>query len=144
MAHLFLKKTLVGWAPADDEAVNLARKFTLGEVYRAEIVKPRSVKALSRYWVLVQMILDNSEVFKGKRQLHDYLKIRAGHATPIVAKSTGEIYMVADSIDFDTLGEDEFQEVWRRIVDVVAADILPGVTVPELEYEIQKLCGFAR
>lgn len=144
MARLLLRKTLVGWVNADDASAELAKRFIFQEVYRAEIVKPRSLKSLGRYWVLVQMILDNSDMFSSKRQLHDYLKIRAGHCTHIVALSTGETYAVADSIDFDTIDEGEFQEVWRRITDVVIADILPGITLPEIEYEIQKITGLAR
>jgi hypothetical protein len=144
MAKLSLKRTLGGWSEADEPSKEIARKFVVGETYRAAIVKPRSHKTLARYWVLITMILDNTDQFKSKEQLHAYLKIRAGHCTPIVAQSSGEVFLVPDSIDYDTLSEDEFAEVWSRVVDVVCQDILPAVTMPELEYEIQKLMGIAR
>ena len=143
MAKLLLKRTLAGWSPADSDAVEEQKRFKIGETYRAEIVKPRSLKTLGRYWVLVQMILDNSTQFKSKESLHNYLKIRAGHCTPIVAKSTGEVFLIPDSIDFDTLDEATWQPVWSKVCDVVANDILPGITVDEINYEVQKLCGMA-
>jgi hypothetical protein len=144
MAKLLLRRTLAGWEPADADAREAAKKFKLGETYRAEVVKPRNPKTLSRYWVLVGLILENSPDFESKEALHDYLKIRAGHYTPIVSKSTGEIFKVPKSIDFDTLSEDEWQDVWSKICDAVVTDILPGLTVPELNLEVQRLVGTAR
>jgi hypothetical protein len=145
VAELTLIRTLGGFQPADISKEAM-KKFEIGLTYKAKITRPRSLKALARYWVLVQMILDNTDQFKSKEQLHSYLKIRAGHCTPIVAKSTGEVFLIADSIDFDTLdeGECEWLEIWKRIVDVVCADILPGIGAVELELEIQKLLGIAR
>ena len=143
MARLFLRRTLAGWSNADDASQEAARRFKVGETYKAEIVRPRSLKTLGRYWVLVQMIMDNTDMFPSKEVLHQYLKIRAGHATPIVAKSTGEIHLIANSIDFDTLDEGAWQEVWGRICDVVMADIIPGLTRDEIELEVQRLVGAA-
>lgn len=143
MAKMYLKRTIGGFSPADDMSVETAKKFKVGEQYRAEIVKPRSRKTLGRYWVLIDMIYSNTDMFASKRVLHDYLKIRAGHSVTIVSQSTGELYHIADSIDFDTLSEDQFQDVWSKVCDVVCADILPGITQPELENEVSKLVGVA-
>lgn len=143
MAKMYLKRTIGGFSPADDMSVETAKKFKVGEQYRAEIVKPRSRKTLGRYWVLCQMILDNTELFRSKEQVSDYLKIRTGHSTSIVAQKTGEIFHVANSIDFDSLDEAEFADLWRRVCDVVVEDILPGITQHEIEYEIQKIVGLA-
>ncbi len=73
--------------------------------------------------------------------MHDFLKIRAGHCTHIVSKATGEVYLVADSIAFSRLNEEQFQEVWRRAVQAVCDDILPTVTEAALEEEILRLVG---
>lgn len=143
MAKLHLKRTLGGFQPADDLSAETAKRFKVGETFKAEVVKPRSRKTLGRYWVLCQMILDNTETFRSKEQVSDYLKIRTGHSTSIVAKSTGEIFHVANSIDFDSLDETQFQDFWQRVCDVVVEDILPGITQSEIEYEIQKLVGIA-
>lgn len=143
MARMLLRKTLTGWAPADEMSIETAKRFKVGETYKAEITKPRSHKTLARYWVLCQMILDNTEMFRSKEQVSDYLKIRTGHSTSIVAKKTGEIFHVANSIDFDSVDEAQFAELWSRICDVVTEDILPGITESEINYEVQKLVGIA-
>jgi hypothetical protein len=143
MAKMLLRKTLGGFSPADDMSVETAKRFKVGETYRGEIVKPRSRKTLGRYWVLCQMILDNTEMFRSKEQVSDYLKIRTGHSTTITAQSTGEMFHLANSIDFDTLDEAEFADLWQRVCDVVVEDILPGITQSEIEYEMQKIVGLA-
>lgn len=136
-------RTLTGWEPHDDEAVRCSRRWAPGEIAQPDFTKPREQTSLSRYWVLVRIVYENSEQFKSKEQVHDFLKRRAGYVTEIVSKSTGEVYEVANSISFDTLDEAEFLEVWRKVVDVVCKDILPGIDENMLEYEILKLCGLA-
>lgn len=143
MAKLLLKRTLNGWTEADDDSKALARKYVVGQSYRATIVKPRALVSLRRYWGLVTLILDNSDEFTSKEQIHNYLKLRAGHCTPIVSKATGEVFLVPNSIDFDALDELQFQEVWSKVVDVVVQEILPGVTADEIAYEIEKCCQVA-
>jgi hypothetical protein len=143
MARMYLKRVLSGFVPADEMSIETAKRYTVGETFRAEVVKPRSRKTLGRYWVLCQMILDNTEMFRSKEQVSDYLKIRTGHSTPIVAAKTGEIFQVANSIDFDTLDETQFQDFWSRACDVVVEDLLPGITESELNYEVQKIVGIA-
>ena len=143
MVTLLLKRQLNGFALADQASVDIAKQFKIGEIYRAQLVKPRSRKALSRYWVLCEMILDNTEMFRSKKQVSDYLKIRIGHSTSIIAKSSGEIFMIPDSINFDALDEVEFADVWRRVCEVVCQDILPGITPLEVENEIAKIVGIA-
>jgi hypothetical protein len=143
MAKILLKRTLNGWAEADDDSRDAARKFRVGETYKASIVRPRDMRSHRRYWGLVTLILENTDQFASKEIIHNYLKIRAGHCTTIVSKTTGEVFLVPNSIDFDTLDETAFQDVWRRVVDVVCQEILPGVTENEINYEIQKCCGLA-
>lgn len=140
-----LARSLSGWTPSDDEAIRVSRRWSAGETVVVDLKKPRLKKSLNRYWKLCEVAFMNSQQFKSKEQVHQFLKLRSGHSTPIMAKSTGEIFLVADSIDYDTVEDEaEFQEIWRRVIDVVCMDILPGVTQAELELEILRLCGLAR
>jgi hypothetical protein len=143
MARLLLKRTLNGFVPADEASAEAARRFEIGQTYKGDVVKPRNLKTHRRYWALVDLIYQNSDQFKSKDQVHQYLKIRAGHSTTIISKSTGELFHVADSISFDTLDDIQFYEVYKRMLDVVVQDILPGVQVDAVQYEIEKLCGVA-
>lgn len=138
-----LARTLSGWMPSDDEAIRVSRRWGAGETVVVDLKKPRVYKSLKRYRALVKLVFQNCEKFKSEDQVHQYLKIRAGHCTQIVSEKTGEIFAVADSVDYDTLDEPEFQELWRRVVDVVCEEIIPGITEPELELELHKCMGLA-
>ena len=143
MTDIYLVRTLSGFSPGDDHAVETMKRWPIGTRVKADCRIPRAARTHKRYWALVKLIYENTEQFRSADMVHQFLKIRAGHCTPIVSKRTGEVFLVPDSISYDTLDETEFQQVWRRIVDVVCEEILPGVDQDSLEYEIQKLCGMA-
>lgn len=144
MAEIFLRRTLSGFEAHDDAARERMRKWPVGTVVKANARVPRDLRSLKRYWALVGLVQENSDMFPSRDALHAFLKIRAGHCTSIVIKGTGEVVLVPNSIDFDTLGEDEFMEVWRRVCDVVCSEILPGITQDEINLEVQRLVGIAR
>lgn len=144
MTAIRLVRTLSGAAAADDAAKTYLRKWPIGEERKADVKKSRAHRSLRRYWVLVNLVLDNSDQFKSEKQVHEFLKRRAGHVITIVSRKTGEVYELADSIDYDTIeDEGEFQAIWNRVVQVVAEDIL-GTGIPAIEAEIERLLGFAR
>ena len=87
------------------------------------------------------MILNNTEMFRSKDQVSDYLKIRTGHSTTITA--FGEMFHDGEFHRFDSMDEAAFANLWARVCDVVVEDILPGITRHEIEYEIQKIVGLA-
>jgi hypothetical protein len=139
MSKVRVTKTLSGWSPCDDYSRDHWRKSKMGIEYRAEIVKPRASRTLKMWWILCNLIYENSDKFKSPDQVHQYLKILAGHTTVIVSESTGEIYHLADSIDFATLDEDAFLDVFKRTVAAVCEHIMPTVKSYELRQEIDKL-----
>lgn len=136
-------RTLRGWEPFDDEAIRASRRWKPGEIAMLDLVKPRIYKNLKRYRALAKLIYENSEKFESDDQVLQYLKIRAGHSTMILVESTGEMISVANSIDYDTLDEVEFQEVWRRIIDIVCLEVIPGISETEIEIELLKCMGLA-
>jgi TusA-related sulfurtransferase len=138
-----MKRSLSGLMADDEAAAKLLRNLNPGDVVKVDIQKPRSHKNLRRWWALINMIYQNSDQFKSPEQAHDYLKILSGHCSQIVSKTTGEVYLVADSIAFGRLDEDEFQEVWARAVKAVSEHILPGVSETGLEQEILQIIGAA-
>jgi hypothetical protein len=143
MAELFLRRTLAGFAAADEAAQDAMRSYRLGETYRASVVKPRNLRNHRRYWALVNLCFQNTEGYKSPDQLHQHLKILAGHCSPVVSKATGETYLIADSISFGSMDETEFQAFWARCITAVAEHILPGIEVNAVAYEVEKLCGLA-
>jgi hypothetical protein len=143
LMDITMVRTLNGLTPADDAGKEVLKRWPVGQALKVDVRKPRAHRSLRRYWGLVNLVFENSDQFKSTEQVHQYLKIRAGHCTHIVNKATGETFLIADSINYDNLDEDEFQKVWNSVVNVVCEEILPGITQPEIEHELQKCMGLA-
>jgi hypothetical protein len=94
VAEIFLKRTLSGFEAADDAAKEAMRKWAPGTQVKANCRVPRALRSLRRYWALVGMVQENTDMFPSRDALHAFLKIRAGHCTPIVIKASGEIVLV--------------------------------------------------
>lgn len=132
-------RTLSGLAPADDAASDVLRRIALGETVTVDVRKPRSHKRLRRWFALCNLLYQNCEQFKSPDMAHQWLKIMAGHCTQIVSQTTGEVYLVADSIAFSRLDETEFQAVWDRACKAVAEHLLPDIGQATLENEIARM-----
>ena len=143
MSELFLKRTLHGFTAADESSLDAMRKFKMGETYRANVVKPRNLKAHRKYWALVNLVYQNAEGYASAELVHAHLKLLAGRCSPVVSKATGETFLVPESISFSAMDEAEFQEFWARCIKAVCEHIIPGIEVDAVQYEIEKLCGVA-
>lgn len=143
MAEIYLRRTLSGFVAADEASQDAMRTYRLNETYRANVVKPRNLTNHRRYWALVNLVYQNSEGYKSTDHLHQHLKILAGCCSPVVSKSTGEQYLIADSISFGAMDETQFWDFWQRCIAAVCEHILPGIEVDAVAHEVEKLCGLA-
>jgi hypothetical protein len=143
MAKLYLKRTLNGFTPDDAASVELARKYKVGDVYAADVRKERSGKMHRRYWKLLSVVLENSDQFQDIETLHDYLKLRTGHCTPIANKVTGEVFLIPKSISFSAMDQTAFEDFFRRVTTVICEDVIPGLDADDLVHEVEKLLGLA-
>jgi hypothetical protein len=143
MGDLFLKRTLHGFAAADEATQDAMRSYKIGDTYRASVVKPRNLKAHRRYWALVNMVYQNTEGYASAELVHAHLKLLAGRCSPVVSKTTGETFLVPESISFNAMDEAEFQDFWARCIKAVCEHIIPGIEVDAVQYEIERVLGVA-
>jgi hypothetical protein len=143
MAKLNLRRTLAGFAAADEESADAIKRYPLGGVFRADVVKPRDHKNNNRWWKLCELVRDNTEGYASKEQVSDHIKILCGHTTTVGSKATGELYHLPNSISFSALDEIEFYTVWKRAIQAVDEHIIPGIGEDEIKHEVEKLIGLA-
>lgn len=141
MTTILCRRTVSGLSADDDAATCVLRRIKPGDVVRVEVRRPRNLSAHRRWFALVNMIYANSEDYGSPELVHAHLKLLAGHADPIVNKATGETYLVPKSISFSSMDEDQFQALWARVVPKVCTEIIPGISEPEIEDEINRLVG---
>lgn len=135
MARLYLRKTLRGFEPADEPSAQIARKFKLGEEYRADVVKPRSYHHHKLCFALLNLTYDNQERYSNFEDFRKAVAMAAGHTEELVTLH-GEIVRLPASLSYDALDEIEFTRVFGAMM-TVCAQIL-GMENPELEAEVSK------
>lgn len=98
-----------------------------------------NLKRLAWYWVMLRLFLENSDFFDGPmtpKLLHRELKKKAGLATPIRSKATGEIIdWDVDSISFNSMPENERAEFVDFVCNYLSGAL--GVPVETLKQEAQ-------
>lgn len=141
MTAILMRRTLTGLVAEDEAASAVLRRIPAGDVMMVEVRRPRNLSAHRRWWATANLLYQNCDQFKSPEVAHQWMKLMAGHATPIVSKATGEVFLVADSISFARLDEDGFRDVWTRACQAICEHLLPTITVPDLENEILRIVG---
>lgn len=142
----FLRKRLDGsFVPACETSERLAKRVAVDELIETDwkSKSTRSVKWHRRYRAMLQLIYANSERFKSDDDVHLWLKHKTGFYDAMFEDANGGKWYVVRSIAFDCMTADEWEQWWQKAIDVVAAEILPGIELPVIEYEIQKVAGLA-
>lgn len=125
MARLSLKKTLSGFAPADEPSREVWRRYKLNEIYRGDLVKPRSYPHHKLCMALLNLTYDNlPEKFDGLWPTFDAFRYaiaeEAGHVEQYVTLE-GEVRTHAKSISYDAIPDDvEFGRVMAGMMTVCA------------------------
>jgi hypothetical protein len=141
MARIYLKRTLMGFLPADEASLELCRKFKQGEVYRADVVKPRSYQHHKLCFALLNLTYENlPERFARSYASFDQFRYavaeEAGHVESYVSLD-GEIKTIPQSISYDAIPDDvEFGKVMAAMMTVCARIL--QVSAPDLEMEVAK------
>ncbi len=134
MAKLYLKRTLAGFVPADESSADDAKRFKVGEVYRADIVKPRSYQHHKLCMALLQLTFENQERWTDFTTFRKVVARAAGHVIEY-PDVNGELVVEADSLSYDRLDEVEFTKVMAAMM-TVCAHILHDMDADELAAQV--------
>jgi len=135
MARLFLRRTLTGFLPADEASTETMRKYKTGEIYKADIVKPRSYQHHKLCMALLNLTFANQERYGNFDDFRKAVAMAAGHSREYVGID-GEIWREAGSLSYDALDEVEFTRVMAAMM-TICAQIL-DVSEPELAGEVSR------
>jgi len=140
VASLYLRRTLTGFAPADEPSAEIARKFKVGETYRAEVKKPRSYRHHCLIFALLSLTYENlPEGLEGRYASFDQFRqavaIAAGHVQELITLD-GEILLQPKSVAYDSLDQAAFEKVAAAMMSVCAKIL--DVSEPELAGEVSR------
>ena len=134
MARLYLKRTLTGFVPADDASAEDAKRFKVGEIYRADIVKPRSYQHHKLCMALLNLTFQHQERYESFDVFRKVVARAAGHVIEY-PDVNGELVVEADSLSYDRLDEIEFTKVMAAMM-TVCAHLLHDMNVDELAAQV--------
>lgn len=140
---IFLRRTKAGFEPAYDRDADLLRDIPVGAVVSTVPKRPRNPRRLRWWWALLHKVAESHPFYSRAEQVALHLKYRTGHVEPvvIVKGDAVETHLVPQSIAYDAMTESEFRAFVDRALDVVVAELLPGIERDELVAEIEAMLG---
>lgn len=150
--EIFLMKTTGGvLAPCDPQAAEYIAGLKLGAPVRAEVKRTRNYQFHKKLFALLNLAFEHWEpteaTYKGQivqknfNQFRNDVTVLAGFGeTTITLK--GEVRVVAKSLSFASMSQDEFDKLYSAVVDVILQRILTNYTRDDLDAVIDRLMGF--
>lgn len=142
-----------GFLPASEDAERVHSRMTQGEIAWVKVLRIRDPVSHRRYWQLMTMCADNCErielpyggVMKihNKNDVHTAIKLCTGLCDTIFDANGAPAFQIPKSTDYENMTADEWAEYFPRVLDVIQQQVLPGVSIPEVELEIMKCMGIA-
>lgn len=129
-------RTLSGFEPVCEKAKNAWRSVKLGEMVSFKMHRPRNLKHHQKYWVLMQIVADNSEDFESPEMVHYAIRAALGRGKWIQPGNARRQIFIPESIAFRSMNQDEFAEFYKQAVDVVLKHFIQGLTPEQLEHVI--------
>jgi hypothetical protein len=143
-SNVFVRKEYKGGDVVLVPATNLDRdflsKYPPHTLLKCKITRPRSGAHHRLFFGLLHLVVENQERYRTVDELLMYVKTALGYVEKIVFHDGTHIF-VTQSIAFDKMGQDEFREFFDKAVDLIIAEVLPGVSRKTLIKNVEKMLG---
>ena len=118
---LLVKNTLQGLVPLYPSDYDQKRKLRLGTDYEVEIKNPRNVGFHRKFFALLNIGHENTQLDMPMDAYRRYITIKAGYYNAY--QTPKGLYYDAKSISFASMTQDEFEDVYSRVLDKIIEDI---------------------
>lgn len=149
MSNSANKKWIVGvWTgesfqPASEHDLELVQHLKKGARVRLDVTEFRSLPRNAFYWVVLRLVVENTEYFATAEALHKTLLVGCGVVEPVISLD-GEILMTPASTAFDKMGEGDFKAYFDRAMQIIQERIIPGIDLKLLIREADRKSGGTR
>jgi hypothetical protein len=110
--------------PGDARALAAFNKMKEEASYLVNLNRPRNISHHRKLFALLDLVQDNTEKWPTVETLLDDLKIATGLFETRINVVTGIPYVVAKSISFASMTQDEFEQWFDRAVDLMCKQVL--------------------
>ena len=129
---ILCKNTLTGLVPLYPSDFDEKRKLRLGQDYEVEVRNPRNVGFHRKFFALLNVGHENTKMDMPFETYRKYVIMKAGYFKAFTTPR-GTFYD-AESIAFSAMSQDQFEELYSRVLNVIIKDI--GCTTEEIEMQI--------
>ena len=156
MKYEFVKTLAGALVPASDEASSAIKRVGAGEIVMVDLKRRRNISFHRKYFALINMAYDlwcsrglqareyrGTPVLPNKNRFRKDLTILAGYYEPTYAYD-GSLRLEAKSIAFESMGEDEFEELYSATIDVILNKVIPdaGLTEERVREAVNEVAGY--
>jgi len=138
---ILLRVTATGYEPAEEDGVLQHGKLSPGDMLYGKIWRSRSLPQHRLFWGLLRLVAEATE-YETPENLLLHLKIWLGKCQPVkLRRPAGKITLSPDSIAFEEMPQDEFQEFFDNSVRIICETVIPGSNREELLAQAQRMLG---
>ncbi len=137
MKAILFKHAVHGWVGATPKDQQLydqhrarVRRAKPGTYLRLISTTPRNGKHHRKMWPLLELIVQNSEVYDTEERALVAIKLAAGFYDPIVDPTNGTVQNVPHSISYESMDQDAFARFYSAALHAVVTAILPQFDEP--------------
>lgn len=123
------RRTLDGFAPANDDAAEFFGRVPLGKLVTLEGKQARNLKFHRLFFAILRLISDNSNPHINERAALHFAKLAAG-VGETVTDSRGETHFVPGSISFGSMDQQAFDAFVAAAIPPLVGRFMAG-TAPE-------------
>jgi hypothetical protein len=129
---IICRNTISGLVPLYPSDQDEKRKLKLGNDYLCEIVNPRNLGFHRKFFALLNIGHENTNLDMPFDTYRKYILMKAGYFKAYdTPKGT---FYDAESISFTNKSQDQFEEIYSRVLDKIIKDI--GSTSEEIEKQL--------
>jgi len=134
-----LHKGEVGFFPDNPMSQDDIAVFAMYAETMHAIRTERNLQALKFLWGLVHKTADNTDYFLDKDDAMDSLKIKVGYSKSVYDPHTREMEVRPKSLKH--ISDEQLRLLTERMMDVICAEIIPGMEKNTLRKEIEEMTG---
>lgn len=145
---IFLRKLPTGaLVPDTEKDAELLKKFKTGDPLKCTIVRPRNYKFHKKFFSLINHSFDcwepeNEVGEKNKDQFREDLIILAGFYHRYI-RLDGSTRIKAKSVSFANMDQDEFDELYDKVLQVILDKVLRNYTKEDLDMVVSEIMSYA-
>ena len=136
--------------PVHNSDFEAATTLKNGMVYRADVKQPRNLQFHRKFFVLLNLAYDYWEpqpvcginITKNFDQFRKDLIIQAGYYKQVF-RLDGSFTLIAKSISFGKMKQDEFDDLYGAVCNVIMSQVLTDWVISDLETALREIGEFA-